>query len=82
MHRTLILAEQLIARPSVTPLDGDCQKLIAERLTPLGFVCETVESGPADFSVINLWAKRPSAGVLPASTAINNIANNQLNNSK
>ena len=45
MHRTLILAEQLISRPSVTPLDGDCQKLIAERLTPLGFVCETVESG-------------------------------------
>ena len=31
MHRTLILAEQLISRPSVTPLDGDCQKIIAER---------------------------------------------------
>ena len=58
MHRTLILAEQLISRPSITPLDGDCQKIIAERLTPLGFVCETVESGPADFRVINLWAKR------------------------
>ena len=58
MHRTLILAEQLISRPSVTPLDGDCQKIIAERLTPLGFVCETVESGPADFRVVNLWAKR------------------------
>jgi succinyl-diaminopimelate desuccinylase len=62
MHRTLLLAEQLIARPSVTPLDGDCQKLIAERLTPLGFVCETVESGPADFRVVNLWAKR-SGGI-------------------
>jgi succinyl-diaminopimelate desuccinylase len=60
MHRTLILAEQLISRPSVTPLDGDCQKIIAERLTPLGFVCETVESGPADFRVVNLWAKRDS----------------------
>jgi succinyl-diaminopimelate desuccinylase len=61
MHRsTLILAEQLISRPSVTPLDGDCQKIIAERLTPLGFVCETVESGPADFRVVNLWAKRSS----------------------
>ena len=78
MHRTLILAEQLISRPSVTPLDGDCQKLIAERLTPLGFVCETVESGPADFRVVNLWAKRPSAGVFTASAAINNIAKNQL----
>ena len=61
MHRTLILAEQLISRPSVTPLDGDCQKLLAERLAPLGFVCETVESGPADFRVVNLWAKRTAS---------------------
>jgi succinyl-diaminopimelate desuccinylase len=76
MYRTLILAEQLISRPSVTPLDGDCQKLIAERLTPLGFVCETVESGPSDFRVINLWAKRGPASVFTASTAINDIANN------
>ena len=86
MHRTLILAEQLISRPSVTPLDGDCQKLIAERLAPLGFVCETVESGPADFRVVNLWAKRasgvsntPLAGVFSASTAIENIAINPKN---
>jgi succinyl-diaminopimelate desuccinylase len=89
MHRTLHLAEQLISRPSVTPLDGDCQKIIAERLTPLGFVCETVESGPADFRVINLWAKRVSdaenasnmavAGVSIASTAINNVV---ISNSK
>ena len=83
MHRTLILAEQLIARPSVTPLDGDCQKLIAERLTSLGFVCETVESGPADFRVVNLWAKRtskssnkPLAGVSITSNAINSVAKN------
>ncbi len=75
MHRTLILAEQLISRPSVTPLDGDCQKLIAERLAPLGFVCETVESGPADFRVVNLWAKRPSAVVFINSAATNSIAN-------
>ena len=75
MLRTLILAEQLIARPSVTPLDGDCQKLIADRLAPLGFVCETVESGPADFIVVNLWAKRASAGIFTAYTAIDNIAN-------
>lgn len=80
MHRTLTLAEQLIARPSVTPLDGDCQKLIAERLTPLGFVCETVESGPADFRVVNLWAKRPANRINTAREAINNIANNAENN--
>jgi succinyl-diaminopimelate desuccinylase len=66
MHRTLILAEQLISRPSVTPLDGDCQKIIAERLTPLGFVCETVESGPADFRVVNLWAKRDAGPYSPS----------------
>ena len=76
MHRTLILAEQLISRPSVTPQDGDCQKLIADRLAPLGFVCETVESGPADFRVVNLWAKRPSGSEYNASIAINNIAKN------
>lgn len=58
MPSALHLAEQLISRPSVTPLDADCQKLISERLVPLGFVCETIESGPADFRVINLWAKR------------------------
>jgi succinyl-diaminopimelate desuccinylase len=85
MHRTLILAEQLIARPSVTPLDGDCQKLIAERLRPLGFDCETVESGPTDFRVINLWAKRaskasnkPVSGAFTASAAIKNIAKSKL----
>ena len=85
MNRTLHLAEQLISRPSVTPLDGDCQKIIAERLTPLGFVCETVESGPADFRVVNLWAKRasthlkatnqPLAGVSITSAATDNVAN-------
>jgi len=55
---TLRLAEALIARPSVTPLDAGCQALIAERLKPLGFECETLESGPAEFRVTNLWAKR------------------------
>ena len=58
MTRTLELTEQLIAQASVTPLDGNCQALIAERLTPLGFVCETITSGPDDFRVTNLWAKR------------------------
>lgn len=58
MSRTLQLTEQLIARPSVTPDDAGCQALLAERLQPLGFVCETIVSGPADFRVTNLWAKR------------------------
>lgn len=54
---TLHLAEQLIARASVTPADAGCQELIAQRLQAVGFQCETIVSGPADFSVTNLWAK-------------------------
>jgi len=58
MSRTLQLTEQLIARPSVTPDDAGCQALLTERLRPLGFDCESIDSGPADFRVSNLWAKR------------------------
>jgi succinyl-diaminopimelate desuccinylase len=65
MSRTLQLAEQLIARPSVTPDDAGCQALLAERLAPLGFACETITSGPADFRVTNLWAKRVAAPTAP-----------------
>ncbi len=58
MTATLRLAEQLISCASVTPDDASCQSLIADRLAPLGFVCETLVRGPADFRVTNLWAKR------------------------
>lgn len=61
MSRTLILAEQLISRPSVTPEDAGCLDLLAERLAPLGFVCERMDSGPESFRVSNLWARRPAA---------------------
>ena len=57
-HATLRLAEALIARPSVTPNDHGCLPMIAQRLTPLGFVCEAMDSGPADERVSNLWAIR------------------------
>nr|WP_315490843.1 succinyl-diaminopimelate desuccinylase [uncultured Rhodoferax sp.] len=73
-NATLHLAEQLIARPSVTPADGGCQELIAERLSALGFHCETITSGPTDFSVTNLWAKRTAAPVNNERTATNFIA--------
>ncbi len=76
MSSTLHLAEQLIARPSVTPLDSGCQELIAQRLNALGFVCETITSGPADFLVTNLWAKRAVAPVKPNTSATDSIANN------
>jgi succinyl-diaminopimelate desuccinylase len=57
-HDTLRLAEQLIARPSVTPDDAGCMDLIADALKPLGFDCEFMDSGPETFRVRNLWAKR------------------------
>ncbi|MES2184229.1 MAG: succinyl-diaminopimelate desuccinylase [Pseudomonadota bacterium] len=61
MSRTLQLAEELISRPSVTPDDAGCLAILVRRLEPLGFVCERMDSGPADFRVSNLWAKRPGA---------------------
>src|SRR5215471_5987861 len=60
MSRTLQLTEQLISRPSVTPDDAGCLELIAARLTPLGFACERMDSGPESFRVHNLWAIRRS----------------------
>lgn len=57
MTATLRLAEELIARPSVTPDDAACLDLIAARLQPLGFGCERMDSGPASFRVANLWAR-------------------------
>jgi len=58
MSRTLQLTEQLISRHSVTPDDGGCQPLLAERLGAIGFACETLEHGPAQARVSNLWAAR------------------------
>jgi succinyl-diaminopimelate desuccinylase len=72
MSNTLYLTEELVARSSVTPNDAGCQALIAARLAPLGFVCETIESGPADFRVTNLWAKRATTrtGVAKVATEL------------
>ena len=61
MARALQLTEQLMAEPSVTPTDARCQSIIAARLKPLGFDCETVVSGPDNFRVTNLWAIRRAA---------------------
>ncbi|MBI2307704.1 MAG: succinyl-diaminopimelate desuccinylase [Rhodocyclales bacterium] len=57
---TLGLTEQLISRRSVTPEDGGCIPLIAERLTALGFVCEAIDRN----GVRNLWARRGTAAPL------------------
>ena len=61
MSRTLHLTEELISRPSTTPQDQGCQRILSRRLEPLGFACETIESGPDDFRVTNLWARRPGS---------------------
>lgn len=47
----------LIRRPSITPDDAGCQAILADRLTRLGFDCETLQYG----DVTNLWARRGSA---------------------
>lgn len=53
---TQLLAE-LVRRRSVTPDDAGCQALLAARLEPLGFECETLRFG----DVTNLWARRGDA---------------------
>ena len=71
MSPTLRLAEELIARPSVTPRDEGCLDLLTERLAALGFACERLDSGPADSRVSNLWAKRMGrADAGPAKTLV------------
>ncbi|MGB5331558.1 MAG: succinyl-diaminopimelate desuccinylase [Woeseiaceae bacterium] len=50
----------LIRRPSVTPDDAGCQLVLAERLTRLGFDCETLQFN----DVTNLWARRGTASQL------------------
>ena len=58
MSDTLQLAQQLIALPSVTPNDAGCLDVAVSHLAPLGFACERIDSGPAEFRVSNLWALR------------------------
>ncbi len=53
MTETLQLAMQLIACPSITPNDADCQKIIADRLTAIGFTCESLRFEDVD----NLFAR-------------------------
>jgi succinyl-diaminopimelate desuccinylase len=58
VSHTIRLAEQLIARPSVTPDDAGCQALLAERLSAAGFDCQALPYGPDGAKVQNLWAVR------------------------
>jgi succinyl-diaminopimelate desuccinylase len=56
-NETLELAKALIARKSVTPADEGCQRLIVERLAPLGFRAEAMVFG----DVTNLWIRHGEA---------------------
>lgn len=57
MSPTLELTKDLISRPSVTPDDQGCQTLLCDRLTPLGFKAEHIDSG----DVQNLWLRKGTA---------------------
>ncbi|MDP6436376.1 MAG: succinyl-diaminopimelate desuccinylase [Gammaproteobacteria bacterium] len=58
MSATVDFAIELMERKSVTPEDGGCQKLIAEKLAPAGFRIEHLRYGDVD----NLWARRGDEG--------------------
>ena len=54
---TIDLAQALIRKASVTPLDEGCQALLTERLSRIGFQCEQINFE----DVSNLWATRGQA---------------------
>ncbi|PVZ86500.1 succinyl-diaminopimelate desuccinylase [Serratia sp. S1B] len=51
---TLDLSLELLRQPSVTPVDHNCQTIMAERLAKAGFHIEPMRFGEVD----NLWARR------------------------
>ncbi|TAK79367.1 MAG: succinyl-diaminopimelate desuccinylase, partial [Gammaproteobacteria bacterium] len=53
MKEVIVLAEKLIALPSITPDDAGCQQLIMDQLMEVGFHCEPLRFGDVD----NLWAR-------------------------
>jgi len=60
MSPTLALTKALIERASVTPSDGGCHALLAERLEAMGFVVESLPFG----DVQNFWARLGTRGPL------------------
>ncbi len=60
MSQVLELTKALVARPSITPDDADCQELMIRRLEPLGFRIERMRVGEVD----NFWARLGSEGPL------------------
>ena len=60
MSATVLLAQDLISRASVTPADAGCQDVIAARLARAGFTNERLKFGEVE----NLWSVRGTAAPL------------------
>jgi len=56
----LTLAQDLIRKPSITPADEGCQKLIASRLIPLGFEARWFYCGDVSNLLLTLGEGKPS----------------------
>lgn len=56
MHDVIALAQDLISRESVTPEDAGCQKLMASKLSAVGFDIESMVFE----DTTNMWARRGS----------------------
>ena len=56
MNNSVALTKELISQQSVTPEDGNCQKIIFSRLEKLGFSQEII----SEDGVTNSWIKRGS----------------------
>lgn len=57
---TLDLSLQLLRQPSVTPIDHNCQNMMAKRLEQVGFAIENMRFDDVD----NLWARRGTGAPL------------------
>ncbi|MGK2927877.1 MAG: succinyl-diaminopimelate desuccinylase, partial [Lysobacterales bacterium] len=60
MSKVLDLARELTARPSITPDDAGCQRLISERLLPLGFEVEWFLCGEVSNLLLTRGSGSPS----------------------
>ncbi|MCW9012837.1 MAG: succinyl-diaminopimelate desuccinylase [Gammaproteobacteria bacterium] len=57
MSETIDLSLELISKPSVTPDDQGCQKIMTDRLAAIGFTIENLRFGEVD----NFWARKGDA---------------------
>ncbi len=64
MSPVLALTRELVARPSITPDDAGCQRLICERLLPLGFNVEWFLCGAVSNVLLTRGGGSPSVWFL------------------